>query len=122
MKAYTKPSIAIDDDPNWRVTIVLIMMAIPKLANAKPPMAAGDFLKLSDMTIDLVVSVDGDNENSYFRSHELSITIYHVHYSVLAFSDVRCETCRHLCSAVDRSKIDRGVAGNVENVQYIADV
>lgn len=76
MKAYTKPSITIDDDPNWSVTIVSIMMAIPKLANAKPPMAAGDFLKLSDMTLDLVGSVDGDNEKSYFRSHKLSNPLF----------------------------------------------
>ena len=52
MKAYTKPSIAVDVDSNCSVLTVCIIMAIPKLANAKPPIAAGDFLKLSTMTKD----------------------------------------------------------------------
>ena len=52
MKAYTKPSIAVDVDSNCSVLTVCIIMAIPKLANDKPPIAAGEFLKLSTMTKD----------------------------------------------------------------------
>ena len=54
-KAYTDPRITMVDELNCSVLTEYIMMAIPKLPNATPPIAAGAFLKLSTITQDTIV-------------------------------------------------------------------